>query len=41
MFTCAQHLLIPSRLQKARDPQYAALLDAQPKQRGRGRKNPV
>ncbi|KAH0831419.1 SNF2 family DNA-dependent ATPase [Lanmaoa asiatica] len=28
-------------IKKARDPQYAALLDAQPKQRGRGRKKPV
>ncbi|KAN0073697.1 SNF2 family N-terminal domain containing protein [Tylopilus felleus] len=28
-------------IKKARDPQYAALLDAQPKQRGRGRKKPI
>lgn len=26
------------RLQRARDPEYAALLDAQPKPKGRGRK---
>lgn len=41
MFTCAQRLLIFVHPQKARDPQYAALLDAQPKQRGRGRKKPM
>ncbi|KAI9566285.1 SNF2 family N-terminal domain-containing protein [Boletus coccyginus] len=28
-------------IKKTRDPQYAALLDAQPKQRGRGRRKPV
>lgn len=38
---CAQHLLTLARFQKARDPQYAALFDAQPKQRGRGRRKPV
>ncbi|KAG6369601.1 hypothetical protein JVT61DRAFT_14222 [Boletus reticuloceps] len=41
IFICAWYLLIFVHLQKARDPQYAALLDAQPKQRGRGRKKPV
>ncbi|KAH0834627.1 hypothetical protein J3R83DRAFT_10129 [Lanmaoa asiatica] len=36
-----KRLFIPVHLQKARDPQYAALLDAQPTQWGRGRKKPV
>lgn len=41
MLTLSPHLEPLTVQQKARDPEYAALLDAEPKPKGRGRKKAV
>jgi hypothetical protein len=38
VYNSSHIIILLTVLQKARDPQYAALLDSQPKPKGRGRK---